>query len=147
MGLDMMLYAKRYLSSYDAAEAAIADSIAALLPEAAIGPVKEVSIEVGYWRKANAIHKWFVDNIQNGVDNCGSYYVSRESLLDLKDKCEQVLKWNGLADETLPTASGFFFGCTEYDSYYRSQLEYTVEMIDKALQLPSNWTFEYTSSW
>ena len=26
--------------------------------------------EVGYWRKANAIHKWFVDNVQDGNDDC-----------------------------------------------------------------------------
>ena len=36
--------------------------------------------EVGYWRKANAIHNWFVNNIQNGKDDCRRYEVSKENL-------------------------------------------------------------------
>ena len=24
--------------------------------------------QIASWRKANAIHKWFVDNVQDGVD-------------------------------------------------------------------------------
>jgi hypothetical protein len=46
--------------------------------------------EVGYWRKANAIHKWFVNNVQGYVDDCGYYEVSREQLEDLLDTCIQV---------------------------------------------------------
>lgn len=26
--------------------------------------------EIGYWRKANHIHKWFVDCVQDGEDDC-----------------------------------------------------------------------------
>jgi hypothetical protein len=46
--------------------------------------------EVGYWRKANAIHKWFVDNVQDGVDNCEYYEVSKEQLEELLDICKTV---------------------------------------------------------
>lgn len=46
--------------------------------------------EVGYWRKANAIHKWFVDNVQNGVDNCEYYEVSKEQLEELLETCVKV---------------------------------------------------------
>ena len=46
--------------------------------------------EIGYWRKANAIHKWFVDNAQDGVDDCDYYEVSKEQLEDLLDTCIQV---------------------------------------------------------
>ena len=35
------------------------------------------------WRKANQIHKWFVDNCQEGDDNCQRHYVSRENLEEL----------------------------------------------------------------
>ena len=45
----------------------------------------------GYWRKANAIHKWFVENVQNGVDDCDTYLVTREQLEQLKEACEMVL--------------------------------------------------------
>ncbi len=37
-------------------------------------------IEVGYWRKANQIHNWFVKNVQGGVDDCGYYGVTKEKL-------------------------------------------------------------------
>jgi hypothetical protein len=47
--------------------------------------------ECGYWRKANAIHNWFVQNVQNGVDDCDIYLVTREQLEQLKEACEMVL--------------------------------------------------------
>lgn len=49
-------------------------------------------IEVGYWRKANQIHRWFVDNVQNGVDNCKKYPVTRKQLNDLLELVNKVLK-------------------------------------------------------
>ena len=47
--------------------------------------------EVAYWRKANAIHKWFVDNVQKGKDDCKEYRVTRRNLLDLCDLVSDVL--------------------------------------------------------
>lgn len=44
--------------------------------------------------KANQIHAWFVNNIQNGVDNNSYYFVTEDDLLDLKGICEEVLKLN-----------------------------------------------------
>ena len=46
---------------------------------------------VGYWRKVNHIHKWFVDNVQNGEDDCGEYNVSIEQLHELRDICFDIL--------------------------------------------------------
>jgi hypothetical protein len=54
-------------------------------------PHKQLSDAVGYWRKANHIHNWFVENVQCGVDNCGSYIVSRDQLVQLRDACQYVL--------------------------------------------------------
>lgn len=39
---------------------------------------------LGYFRKHNNIHKWFVNNIQNGVDDCGRYEVSLSKIKELK---------------------------------------------------------------
>ncbi|MGV3489503.1 MAG: hypothetical protein ACO1OC_13105, partial [Tuberibacillus sp.] len=66
--------------------------------------------EVAYWRKANQIHGWFVRNVQDGKDDCGSYEVTRSHLTDLCRACASIL--NGTADprEALPTQPGFFFG-------------------------------------
>jgi hypothetical protein len=51
---------------------------------------KPLHEEVGYWRKANAIHAWFVDNVQNEVDDCGYYEVSKECLERLLDICTTI---------------------------------------------------------
>ena len=40
--------------------------------------------EVCYWRKSNAIHNWFVNNIQDGKDDCGLYPVSKEKIKELE---------------------------------------------------------------
>ena len=47
--------------------------------------------EVAYWRKANQIHNWFVNNIQGGIDNCTYYEVTKEQLEDLLSVCKRVL--------------------------------------------------------
>ena len=108
---------------------------------------------VAYWRKANAIHKWFVDNTQYGEDQNGvDSYVSREQLKELVGVCKEVLQApEGLAFEQmavtkLPPVSGFFFGSTNIDEWYKRDLEYTVEVIEEALKDKSG-EFYYHSSW
>lgn len=148
MGLDMYLKGNRYVHFVDSDDA-VSNKIAEQFPELA-GldiPVSYVTVEVGYWRKANAIHKWFVNNVQRGVDDCGNYYVSRDHLNELQQLCERVLAFRHLAVEQLPTANGFFFGSTEYDEYYFNDVEKTLDIINRALTLPTQWSFEYHSSW
>lgn len=50
-----------------------------------------VDLPVYYWRKANAIHGWFVRNVQNGNDDCGTYVVSNAQLRDLLETCKRAL--------------------------------------------------------
>lgn len=149
MGLDMYLYAKRYLMRYPAGnpDTQIANEIAEIAAVPKGFDVKEIKVEAGYWRKANAIHKWFVDTVQQGKDDCGNYYVSRERLTELRNTCKRVLDFKHLAEGQLPTQGGFFFGTTEYDEEYYNDLAYTVEAIDHALTLTNDWDFEYHSSW
>lgn len=111
-------------------------------------PTGSVSFKVGYWRKANAIHAWFVKHCQAGVDDCNSYSVSRENLIDLKDSCTAVLADNSKANSLLPPQAGFFFGSTEINDYYLDDLKLTVKIIDRCLrERLSNWNFSYNSSW
>ena len=49
-------------------------------------------VDLGYWRKANHIHKWFVDNVQNGIDECQESVVSKEQLINLLEICQKVLE-------------------------------------------------------
>ena len=106
------------------------------------------SIEVAYWRKANAIHAWFVRECQGGVDDCRSAYVSREKLNELLEVCRIVNADHQEADNLLPSQSGFFFGSTEYDEWYFGDIEETVKQLESVLKnTPENWRFEYQSSW
>jgi hypothetical protein len=43
--------------------------------------------EVGYWRKANAVHGWFVRECADGVDECQEIPVSKIKLLELQAHC------------------------------------------------------------
>lgn len=42
------------------------------------------------WRKANQIHNWFVENVQDGKDDCGCYEVTKEQLETLLELCMKV---------------------------------------------------------
>jgi hypothetical protein len=148
MGLDMYLTARLYISTYDKNNKEKLDAI-----NTAIGNKPDITFnqfigEAAYWRKSNQIHKWFVDNVQDGRDDCGNYDISREQLSELRDVCRRVLEDRSLAGELLPTQSGFFFGGPEYDDYYFQDLEYTVTRIDKLLCPEYDGIyFEYHSSW
>lgn len=54
--------------------------------------------DIGYWRKANQIHKWFVDNVQDGIDDCEYYEVSKDKLGELLKVCKEVLDYSELID-------------------------------------------------
>lgn len=91
------------------------------------------SYESIYWRKANMVHKWFVDNAQGGKDDCDEYYVPVEKLEELLEICKKVLENHELAEELLPTQCGCFFGGTEYDEYYFDEVQYTAEQLEKVI--------------
>ena len=149
MGLDMYLYAKRYLSSYRDNDAKAQCHVGQVFPELDNTgfQVKEVSVEVGYWRKANMIHDWFVKNVQEGKDECIPHPVYRENLIELKELCQTVLDDPSKAEELLPTAKGFFFGSDSYGEWYINDLKATIDIIDRALELPEEWDYQYQSSW
>jgi hypothetical protein len=60
--------------------------------------VREIIEEVAYWRKANVVHRWFVQNVQQGGDNYAEYRVSEEQLRELLSACTQVLAGSELVD-------------------------------------------------
>lgn len=96
MGLDMYLQKKTYVQNWDYMGADERHQITIKRPAKARGTIKPERIsyiveQVAYWRKANAIHKWFVEHVQGGKDDCGTYYVSREQLTALKTACDKVL--------------------------------------------------------
>ena len=56
-----------------------------------------------YCRKANQIHNWFVQNCQNGVDDCGRYVITVNDLMKLKELCEKILTMTNVKQELRPT--------------------------------------------
>lgn len=139
-----------------------------------------ISDGVAYWRKANAIHQWFVNNCGGGVDECQLMEISKAQLETLlfiakkvKDSCVLVdgkinngytfkdgkevpimedgkyIKDSSVAEELLPTTSGFFFGGTEYDQWYLEDIEDTIKQITEILETTDfdNEYITYQASW
>jgi len=179
MGLDMYLSEERYLSnwahnegkdSYKQGEKVLKTIGATDLMDRTTGGV-EVKFPVAYWRKANAIHSWFVEYVQNGVDNCASYQVSTGQLETLVGRCQAILtakasggpNWIAIAKDPefgLPPEEGFFFGNTDIDDkdgakWYLMDLEYTIERLlpviirlrDEDVEYFDKGTISYQSSW
>lgn len=165
MGLDMYLKAKRNAFAFqhqrkDTADKRSKEHVAlfdALVKAAGLetkdvaanSPSITISVDVAYWRKANAIHGWFVDKVQDGEDECNEHYVSREKLETLVEECKAVLEKPGTAGDKLPPRSGFFFGSEQMDEGYFGDLRSTVEQLGALLANPKfeGWEFYYQSSW
>lgn len=137
--------------------------------------------QVGYWRKSNQIHNWFVNHVQNGEDDCEYHNeCTREILEELLDTCKTVLEscvmtvgkiQNGerlvngklepiyedgkvvidtsVAEELLPSCSGFFFGGTGYDEWYVRDIADTIKILEEVLATTDFETqmVVYRSSW
>jgi len=145
MGLDMYLYARQFaFKGFKNQE--LYNKIVQEAPFAL--DTASVQVQVAYWRKANQIHKWFVDHVQDGNDNCEEYRVTRDQLQLLVDNCKLVLMNKEEAPNLLPPQEGFFFGSYEYDEFYWQDIQDTIEQLEKILnEYPEEWDFQYQSSW
>lgn len=92
------------------------------------------------WDEAYHIHQWFVDNVQDGMDDCGFYAVTHEELEKLLEVLEAVNKDN--AEELLPTDN-------EYNEDYWESIKNAKELARYLLD-NFDWhrcTLFYSSSW
>lgn len=182
MGLDMYLNVSRsvYNSSYSPSEeykalqSFINDNMVGSLlkPDRDGLEVAGVNMQVASWRKANAIHNWFVENCQDGVDNCQETHIEVEQLEELISNCSEVLEllnpYYGAGEEEasipdevresvasiLQPTSGFFFGSTDIDAWFYDDVKYTHDRLDEIVKwLKSEqrdkrfWDITYQSSW
>ncbi len=67
--------------------------------------ISNIEEEVMYWRKANHIHAWFVDNVQYGQDDCGTYDVGWEHLQELLSRCKKIIEASELVDGMIHTGT------------------------------------------
>ena len=132
--------------------------------------------EIGYLRKANMIHKWFADNcgaddceyypvsraqMEKLLETCKTVL---ENTVLVDGMVENGKVWSGdrwkpimeegkyildssVAEELLPTCSGFFFGGTDYDQWYVRNVEDTVEIVGNVLNDYDDVEFYYYPSW
>lgn len=154
MGLDMYLYKREYVSGWNYrkdADTSLYDTIIEKLgvSKCDASPHANVEVCIAYWRKANAVHAWFV-NLAGGVDECQPIYVTRDHLVELRDLCASVIKQPAMAGDVMPTQGGFFFGSLDYDEWYMDDMKNTVDQLDKILadNPEDSWaSFIYQASW
>ena len=149
MGLDQYLYKKVWVNRTRKNNVAdIADKNIEIFDEEY--PLKDLEYlvyEVGYWRKCNQVHKWFVDNVQAGKDDCGEYYVDHALIKDLYKICKKIQEDPKKAEDLLPSYPGFFFGTYDYDEYYMKDIQHTIDILEPLLKDKDNASFYYSSSW
>jgi hypothetical protein len=116
-------------------------------------PSVYVSATVAYWRKANAIHSWFVRTCADGVDECQPIPVSRKQLCELLTIAEDAAASYDYgrkeeATAVLSPTSGCFFGSTEVDEWFRQDLQLTIDQLTKVLSKSNEDSeFIYQASW
>ena len=173
MGLDMYLYARKYVSKHDYTNFKREDGVMppvreewetlkTLSPKGLMDNAQDfggisISYPVGYWRKANAIHGWFVNVLADGEDECQEIPVNREDFVTLRDSCKAVLSAGKddmaeeAAEQSLEPTPGFFFGDPEIDEWYVESLKETIAIIDNVLSIVPegnyDWQFIYQASW
>ena len=136
-----------------------------------------ITEQVAYWRKFNALHNWIVDNCAEGRDECQEICISQndmENLLNTLKDAKNVLDRASMKKITikigmnndgdifsdidvydceddikdiLPPTSGFFFGSTNIDEYYKNEVERTIQLIDNLLIEDAEGDFYYQASW
>ena len=86
-----------------------------------------------YFRKVNFLFKYYEDKGKM----YDQYYAFTDAgdIDDLIDRCERVLKDHNLAYDLLPTQSGFFFGGTDYDKWYFSDVKDCLKQMRKYRKL------------
>ena len=82
-----------------------------------------------YFRKVNFIFAYYES--KGKLQNEWYALTDADDIDDLISRCEQVLKDHDLANALLPTQSGFFFGSTEYDEWYFSDVKDCLRQMKK----------------
>ena len=155
MGLDMYLTKRHYVQNWDhhPPERKIDITIkrgGKKHPFINPSKITYVTEELGYWRKANQIHAWFINHCNEGEDRCVDIDVTRGHLQELYDTCvlvrdnsklidgkdqHRIIEDSSIAEDLLPGQEGFFFGGTEYDEWYLKQILDTIEILKPELDI------------
>jgi hypothetical protein len=153
MGLDMYLHKKHYVMNWDWMSDKEKHTISVKQGGKKVNKINTERVAyivelVMEWRKFNALHKWFVDNVQDGVDDCRESYVDVDDLKMLLETLTYVLENKDTATELLPPTNGFFFGTDVMDKWYWNDIESTIIQLKNILEEDNSGAhFYYRSSW
>jgi hypothetical protein len=129
------------------------------------------------FRKANHIHAYMINNFHNGIDDQKDFKVPISGIEEFQGVLKRVIKSleespkktisikvgrrndediyrdvevfedTSVAEELLPTRSGFFFGSTEYDDWYLEQCKEALEMCNEIMTSYPKGTIIYWCWW
>ena len=91
-------------------------------------------LTIGYFRKHNMIHGYFVDHVQGGVDDCGTYKFEYTVLEDLIQICKNVMSYVTKTERPpkyIEDGKGNKCECFQYPEYKITMegLEYAMEYL------------------
>ena len=86
-----------------------------------------------YFRKVNFLFAYYQN--KGKMQNEWYAFTDTDDIDDLISRCEQVLKDHSLAETLLPTQAGFFFGGTDYNDWYFSDVKDCLRQMKKYRKL------------
>jgi hypothetical protein len=112
MGLDMYLTKQSYVKNWEHTSAENKHEITIkrggnIRDDIKPNRICYITEDIGYWRKANQIHSWFVEHCQKGVDDCRRVSVGREQLEELLEICKKVMGSIELVDAKIANGHTF----------------------------------------
>lgn len=79
--------------------------------------------ELAYFRKVNFLIPFFESFFNTEINNLEDLKITKESIKELKDRCEHILADHTIAKDLLPTRGGCLFGSVAYNKYYYEDVE------------------------
>lgn len=150
MGLDMYLRAEKYVSGWkhnDDGELNEWERLVSMFGMEDFvtegSPSGNVQFTIGYWRKANHIHSWFVRECQDGRDECQPTDVSIEKLRELRDVCLQIMASTKLVPGEYKVGTTYMAGTTTVD-YEQGKVMEDTTLAEELLAPESGFFFGST---
>lgn len=98
-----------------------------------------------YFRKVNCLYGYALNNDLFEDEGCIALF-DHETMVEILDRAKEILSQDTdekkleKGEELLPTQGGFFFGSTDYDNYYLTDIQ---EVVDKFEGMIAEWDDAY----
>jgi len=106
--------------------------------------ISYVAEHIAYWRKANAIHRWFVTNCQDGEDDCREAWVSDGQIRELVELCKRLVSELKLVKGKVSTGYRYEDG-KRIETFYEGLVVANPELAAELLPAQEGFFFGATS--